>query len=133
LPKVGEEHLEARRRQILDAAFACFASQGFHQSTMQDICRRAQLSPGAVYCYFRSKGEIIAAICGECQHQNNALATRAESVEDTLARLDSLAEEGFAFLGQAESQTHLQANIQLWPEAVLALQCDRRWQPIPRP
>jgi AcrR family transcriptional regulator len=119
MPKVREEHLEARRRQILDASFLCFASQGFHQTSMQDICRSAQLSPGAVYRYFRSKEEIIASICGECQERNNALAARAESVEDTLARLDSLAEEGFAFLGQADSQPHLQANVQLWAEAVI--------------
>jgi AcrR family transcriptional regulator len=119
LPKVREAHLEARRRQILDAAFLCFASQGFHQTTMQDICRCAELSPGAVYRYFRGKESIIAAICGECQEQNNALAARAEAVEDTLARLDSLAEEGFAFLEQGEAQPHLQANVQLWAEAVI--------------
>ncbi|MBM3926131.1 MAG: TetR/AcrR family transcriptional regulator [SAR202 cluster bacterium] len=119
MPKIGEEHLEARRRQILDAAFVCFAGQGFHKTTMQDICSGAQLSPGAVYRYFRSKEEIIAAICGECQERNNELASRAESVEDTLARLDSLADEGFAFLSQPESQPHLQANVQLWAEAVI--------------
>jgi AcrR family transcriptional regulator len=55
MPKVTEAHLEARRQQILDAALACFSRRGFHQSTMQDICQEAELSPGAVYRYFRSK------------------------------------------------------------------------------
>jgi AcrR family transcriptional regulator len=63
VPKVVPEYLEQRRRQILDASAACFARRGFHQATMQDICEEAQLSPGAVYRYFRSKDDIIVAMC----------------------------------------------------------------------
>ena len=62
MPKVTEEHVEARRRQILSAALRCFARQGFHRTTMQDIFRESELSPGAVYSYFKSKDELIAAI-----------------------------------------------------------------------
>jgi AcrR family transcriptional regulator len=62
MPKVTEEHVAARRRQILAAALRCFARQGFHRTTMQDIFREAELSPGAVYSYFASKDELIAAI-----------------------------------------------------------------------
>jgi AcrR family transcriptional regulator len=63
MPKVLPEYLELRRQQIVDAAAACFARKGFHHSTMQDICEEADLSPGAVYRYFRSKEEIIEAMC----------------------------------------------------------------------
>jgi TetR/AcrR family transcriptional regulator, transcriptional repressor of aconitase len=62
MPKVTEEHVEARRRQILSAALRCFARDGFHRTTMQDIFREADLSPGAVYSYFKGKDELIAAI-----------------------------------------------------------------------
>jgi AcrR family transcriptional regulator len=65
MPKVTEEHVEARRRQILSAALRCFARQGFHRTTMQDIFREADLSPGAVYSYFTGKDELIVAIIGE--------------------------------------------------------------------
>src|SRR4051812_40316463 len=63
MPKVLPEYLEARRREILDAAAACFARDGFHQASMQDICNEADLSPGAVYRYFPSKEAIIEAMC----------------------------------------------------------------------
>jgi AcrR family transcriptional regulator len=65
MPKVTEEHVQARRRQILSAALRCFARQGFHRTTMQDIFREADLSPGAVYSYFNGKDELIGAMIGE--------------------------------------------------------------------
>jgi len=65
MPKVTQEHVDARRRQILSAALRCFAREGFHRTTMQDIFREAELSPGAVYSYFTGKEELIAGIIGE--------------------------------------------------------------------
>src|SRR5262245_9122257 len=41
---------------------ACFQRRGFHQATMQEICAEAHMSAGALYRYFHSKAEIIAAI-----------------------------------------------------------------------
>ncbi len=63
MPRVPKAYLDARRDEILDAAHSCFQEKGFHQATIQDICRQADLSPGAVYRYFKSKDEIIAAGC----------------------------------------------------------------------
>src|ERR1043165_4877840 len=51
-----------RRFEILQAAQACFARSGFHQTSMQEICTEAGMSPGNLYRYFRSKEEIIAGI-----------------------------------------------------------------------
>jgi AcrR family transcriptional regulator len=65
MPKVSEEHLAARRRQILDAALACFSRGGFHQTSMQQIFEESGLSPGAVYRYFKGKEEIVQAIAAE--------------------------------------------------------------------
>jgi AcrR family transcriptional regulator len=65
MPKVSEEHLAARRRQILDAALVCFSRTGFHQTSMQAIFEESGLSPGAVYRYFKGKEEIVQAIAAE--------------------------------------------------------------------
>jgi TetR/AcrR family transcriptional repressor of uid operon len=51
-----------RREEILAAAQRCFARFGFHQSSMQEICAAAGMSPGGLYRYFPSKEAIIAAI-----------------------------------------------------------------------
>ena len=37
MPRVDDSYLESRRRHIMDAAVACFAREGFHRTTMQDI------------------------------------------------------------------------------------------------
>ncbi len=65
MPKVSQEHLERRRQQILDAAAGCFARQGFHAASMQDIFAAAGLSAGAVYRYFPSKTDLIRSIAAE--------------------------------------------------------------------
>ncbi|WP_067654685.1 TetR/AcrR family transcriptional regulator [Nocardia harenae] len=62
MPRVSEEHLERRRQQIVDAAQRCFARKGFHQSSMQDVFAESGLSAGAVYRYFKSKDELVAAL-----------------------------------------------------------------------
>jgi AcrR family transcriptional regulator len=62
VPRVSEQHLAARRQQIVDAAVVCFVRDGFHRTSMQDVIREADLSVGAFYRYFRSKTELIRAI-----------------------------------------------------------------------
>ncbi|GAB3949978.1 TetR/AcrR family transcriptional regulator [Kribbella albertanoniae] len=65
MPKVTEEHRVARRAQIVAAARSCVIEQGFHKATMADVIAASGLSAGAVYGYFKSKEEIVAAIAEE--------------------------------------------------------------------
>ncbi|MBB5790652.1 TetR/AcrR family transcriptional regulator [Jiangella mangrovi] len=59
MPRVSEAHLAARRQQILEAAWRCFARQGFHATSMQDVFAESGLSAGAVYRYFPSKADLV--------------------------------------------------------------------------
>ncbi len=62
MPKLKPATQRARREHILDAAEVCFARAGFHRTTMQDICKEALISPGALYVYFNSKEDLIAGL-----------------------------------------------------------------------
>ncbi|MFE5393685.1 TetR/AcrR family transcriptional regulator [Streptomyces sp. NPDC056568] len=62
MARVSQEHLDARRRQILDGAALCFARNGFHATSMQDVLKEVDLSAGAVYRYFSGKEQLIEAI-----------------------------------------------------------------------
>ncbi|WGM38543.1 TetR/AcrR family transcriptional regulator [Caulobacter sp. NIBR1757] len=61
-PSPSRPSTEARRRQIQDAAAACFRRSGFHGASMQEIARTANLSVGQIYRYFENKEAIIEAI-----------------------------------------------------------------------
>jgi AcrR family transcriptional regulator len=79
---------DRRRRQILDAALACFRRRGFHQATMQEICAEASMSAGALYRYFNSKAEIIAAIAEDEHADSDTMflnAARSGSAIDALS------------------------------------------------
>jgi len=120
MPKVSRAHLDARRRQVLDAAAACFAQQGFHRTTMQDVVRRARLSPGAIYRYFASKDDIIEAIAAERHARELAAIAAAGDASRTGAALATLARALFAPLREAEERAQRRVGVQIWAEALRA-------------
>jgi AcrR family transcriptional regulator len=65
VPRVSQRHRDARRQQIVDAARRCFTRNGFQATSMQDIFAESGLSAGAVYGYFASKDDLVAAIVEE--------------------------------------------------------------------
>lgn len=56
-----------RRAQILRAARALFVERGYLSTRVEDVARRARLSKGAVYFYFKSKRELFDALVEEEQ------------------------------------------------------------------
>ncbi len=92
MPKLKPDTHRARREHILDAAQICFARSGFHRTTMQDICKEAVVSPGALYVYFGSKEDLIAGIVERDRAKlAGELAALAEA-PDLLAALSKLGE-----------------------------------------
>ena len=117
VPRVSDEHLAARRQQILDAARRCFLREGFHNTSMQDVIAEAGLSVGAVYRYFPSKNDLITSIA-------QATIGGAEEIFAELARHDPslpLPEALGRALDFVDSQIGedgmLPLAIQVWGEA----------------
>lgn len=54
-----------RRHQIMVAAKEVFFIKGFTKTTMEDIAREAELSPGTLYLYFKNKDELYASLSVE--------------------------------------------------------------------
>lgn len=68
MPRRDEAHMQARRREIMEAAVRCFARNGLAATTIADIRKESGLSTGAIYLHFGSKSEIVAAV-GEQRKQ----------------------------------------------------------------
>jgi AcrR family transcriptional regulator len=56
---------QARRRKIQRAARRIFAERGFAGATIEEIARKASLSVGAIYLYFRSKEDLYVSLLEE--------------------------------------------------------------------
>lgn len=95
LPKLKPETQQARRSHILDTAEKCFAKNGFHATTMQMICREAQISPGALYVYFDSKEALIAGICERDRSDFSERFSTVSNSPDVMAALTELAAHYF--------------------------------------
>jgi AcrR family transcriptional regulator len=57
-----EREKERRRQQIMVAAKRVFFIKGFGRATMEDIANEAELSPGTLYLYFKSKDDLCASL-----------------------------------------------------------------------
>lgn len=54
-----EEIRENTRKKILEAALEVFAKEGYHSSTVGSIAKKARISQGLMYNYFKSKEELL--------------------------------------------------------------------------
>jgi AcrR family transcriptional regulator len=117
VPRVSPAHLAARRQQILDAARRCFLRNGFHSTSMQDVIAEAGLSVGAVYRYFKSKNEIIAAIADRYATEvRTVLADLAAHPEPGLGEVMERAVELIDANVGPEGMMRL--AVQVWAEAL---------------
>ena len=111
MPKVSAEHLTNRRRQILGAAADCFARNGFHRTSMQDIVKESGLSAGLIYRYFTGKEDMILAIVAEWHTARSAgLGTADDPLAAYLGLLRGIADPA------AARQRNL--GMQAWAETV---------------
>lgn len=95
MPRLKPDTQRQRREHILDAAERCFACSGFHRTTIQDICREASVSAGALYLYFDSKEALIAGIA---ERNRAEFAGRFQGLiagTDVIEALSQMAEQYF--------------------------------------
>lgn len=53
---------EDRPQEITDAAFAAFAEKGYAATRVDDVAKRAGVSKGLLYLYFKTKEELFKAV-----------------------------------------------------------------------
>jgi TetR/AcrR family transcriptional regulator, transcriptional repressor of aconitase len=62
MPRVSQDHLDARRRQILDGSRSCFARFGYEGATVRRLEEATGLSRGAIFHHFKDKESLFLAL-----------------------------------------------------------------------
>jgi AcrR family transcriptional regulator len=90
------EYAEATRRGLLDAARELFAAEGYVDVSIDEICRRARVTKGALYHHFKDKRDLFAAVFEEVEREwADELAELVAEERDPLERIQIV---GDAFL-----------------------------------
>ena len=65
VPKVTQEHLDARRAEILEGARGAFAEYGYEGATVAKLEEATGLSRGAIFHYFENKNDLFIELAME--------------------------------------------------------------------
>lgn len=67
MPRTAEQFKEIRtdrKKAILDAALHVFSEQGYHNTSIIEVSKKAGISKGLIYNYFDSKEELLDILLG---------------------------------------------------------------------
>ena len=102
-----------RRGHILAAAERAFVRQGFHAATMHDVAAEADMSPGNLYRYFRSKEAIVGGLCARdlaALADDFGALTRSD---DIFGAIEHMLRKQLV----AEPRERFQLIVEIWAEA----------------
>jgi AcrR family transcriptional regulator len=103
----------ARRAHILDAAEACFARNGFHRTTMQDLAREAAMSPGNFYRYFESKEALVVGLVERERERGTLLVAEMEGSGNRRGALLSIIARYFVSITREAAIL----RVEIWSES----------------
>jgi AcrR family transcriptional regulator len=119
VPKLKPEELESRHREIVDAARRCFLRNGFHQTTTDDICHEASITPGGLYHYFRSKEDVIAAVIeASAREAVERLSELADDAANTRSSIRALAGTFSDTMKDSETDGFTRLDVDVWAESL---------------
>jgi TetR/AcrR family transcriptional regulator, transcriptional repressor of aconitase len=117
VPRVSQVQLDARRREILAAARACFARHGYEGATVRRLEEATGLSRGAIFHHFRDKDSLFLAVAEDDAAAMVATVARnglVQVMRDLLARVtDPAAPDTAGWLG---TQLEVSRRLRTDPE-----------------
>ncbi|MBN6038335.1 TetR/AcrR family transcriptional regulator [Amycolatopsis sp. 195334CR] len=84
----AERKKQELRREIIDAAFDCFADRGYHATGIADIAAHLGIGHGTFYRYFSNKRDIVDHVVDDLVNRITGALT-AENAPDAVSTLDA--------------------------------------------
>jgi AcrR family transcriptional regulator len=127
--RTQQERREETIGKLLDATIDALAEVGYSRTSVSEICSRAGLSHGALFCHFDSRLALIAAAAEEVGRRHLArLRAEFEPAENPTAEESDILVRVIGFLDGA---AHSRMNA-VWHELLLASRTDERLRPAVR-
>lgn len=112
MPKRDPAYMLEQRERILDAALDCLIEKGLHDTSLTDICRRGELSVGAIYIHFSSKDDILHAVADRQLER-----AREESFPETWEEWRASLRDYMCWYGEHGGHARVRLAVQLVAEA----------------
>jgi AcrR family transcriptional regulator len=103
VPKVTQEHLDARRDQILEGARKAFAELGYEGATVAKLEEATGLSRGAIFHYFENKNDLFVELALETSTRFGDILLES-GLDDAFRELAKESPEWLAVLIETESR-----------------------------
>jgi len=85
---------------------------------MEDIIKESRVSAGAIYCYFRSKHDMVEAISAERHSRDQALLSDLTSAPSLSEGLDRVGKMLSNMLRDPKERQRRKVSIQFWAESL---------------
>ncbi len=119
MPKLKPEEVQHRRQEIIDAARCCFLRSGFHQTTTDEICHEASITPGGLYHYFGSKEEIISAVIEDTARVAvDNMRSTAEASGNVRSAVQTLGSVFFERARDPQLESTTRLDLEIWSETL---------------
>jgi AcrR family transcriptional regulator len=119
MPKLKPEEVQHRRQEIIDAARCCFLRSGFHQTTTDEICHEAAITPGGLYHYFGSKEEIISAVIEDTARVAvDNMRSTAEASGNVRSAVQTLGSVFFERARDPQLESTTRLDLEIWSETL---------------
>ena len=103
MPKVTQEHLDARRAVILDGARRAFAEYGYEGATVARLEEATGVSRGAIFHYFENKADLFVELAMEMNTRFGDLVVES-GLDEAFRALTSESPEWLSVLIETESR-----------------------------
>jgi AcrR family transcriptional regulator len=112
MPRISEQDKVVRRQRLVDAAWRRLATNGYHETTVDDVCDEAGMSKGAFYGYFSTKQDLFLALMDEETDALNRVA--ADLAERSLSGAERVRRFTQAMLRVGDDPSRVQLRADLW-------------------
>ncbi len=116
--------------RIVGAAVELFATRGIDATSLQMIADALGITKGAVYYHFKTKHEIVLAVCADSFDALEAAVTEAETIESVTSRERALDRLVPRLVAQAVESRSVFNKLRFDPVMVRLMADDARYEDL---